>query len=73
MSAVCANVIHIRKNHTGSERSEGNKAMIKMPKQVNVKCDECGYEDEAMWGDFGSEQPCLNCDAAPAQLSKVGT
>jgi hypothetical protein len=27
MSAKYANVIHIRKNHTGSERSEGNKAM----------------------------------------------
>lgn len=46
--------------------------MIRMPKQVNVICDECGYADEAMWGDFGSEQPCLNCDAAPSQLSKVG-
>jgi hypothetical protein len=43
-----------------------------MPKQVNVECEECGYADEAMWSDFGSEQPCLNCDAAPTSLVKVG-
>ena len=59
--------------HMGTTRFQSvGVVMIRMPKQVNVKCDECGYEDEAMWGDFGSEQPCLNCDAAPAQLSKVG-
>ncbi len=42
-----------------------------MPKQVSVKCEECGYQDEAMWSDYGSEQPCLNCDAANVHLVKV--
>jgi hypothetical protein len=54
------------------EIPQREEIMIKMPKVVNVICDECGFEDEANWGEYGSEQPCLSCDAAPVYLSKVG-
>jgi hypothetical protein len=40
MSVKYANVIHIRKNHTGSERSKGNKAMKLYQKaKNNIVCD----------------------------------
>ena len=42
-----------------------------MPIQVSVICVQCGYKDEAMWSDYGSEQPCLNCDAPNVDLVKV--
>jgi ribosomal protein S27E len=42
-----------------------------MPKYTNVKCEDCGFEDIVVWGLYGSEQPCLNCDAASIYLRKV--
>ena len=48
------------------------RGIIKMPKLVKVICDDCGYKDEAYWGEYGSEQPCLNCDAPNIYLRKIG-
>lgn len=39
-----------------------------MPKIVKVKCSLCGGTDEAVWSDYGAEQPCFNCDAAAVYL-----
>ena len=44
---------------------------VKMPQLVNVKCDICGYLDQAYWSEFGAEQPCLACDASPIDLIRV--
>lgn len=44
---------------------------IKMPKLVDVKCDNCGTSDEAYWSEFGAEQSCFACDSAPIYLSRV--
>lgn len=41
---------------------------IKMPTVKKVICLNCGTSDLANWSDFGSEQPCLNCDSAPVYL-----
>ena len=54
-----------------STENEGKK-MIKMPILVNVKCDKCGWDDEVYFSEYGAEQSCFNCDAAPIYLSKVG-
>jgi len=43
-----------------------------MPKVVKVQCDSCGATDVANWSQYGAEQPCLTCDAAPVYLAKVG-
>jgi hypothetical protein len=52
-------------------RSGGGSMSIQMPKLVQVICDECDYRDQAYWSQFGAQQPCLMCDAAPVYLSKV--
>jgi ribosomal protein S27E len=44
---------------------------IKMPKLLDVVCDQCGETDQAYFSAYGSEQPCLACGAAPVFLSKV--
>ena len=44
---------------------------IQMPKLVDVKCNECGATDQAWWSEFGSEQPCLNCDTPAVNLIRV--
>jgi hypothetical protein len=44
---------------------------IKMPVLVEVICTECSATDEAWWSVFGAEQPCLNCNIAPAFLKKI--
>ena len=41
---------------------------MKMPTLTQVTCLSCGEIDQAFWGDFGSEQPCLNCDAPAIDL-----
>lgn len=46
--------------------------MIKMPKLVKAICENCKTEDEVYWGQYGSEQSCLNCDAPPMSFVKVG-
>ena len=37
-------------------------------KLQKVICNICENVDEAWWSDFGAEQPCLNCAAAPVEL-----
>jgi hypothetical protein len=37
-------------------------------KLKKVICSICKNVDEAWWSDFGAEQPCLNCAAAPVEL-----
>lgn len=44
---------------------------IKMPTLTNVICLGCGYKDQAWWSEFGSEQPCLNCDAPNVYVVKA--
>jgi hypothetical protein len=44
---------------------------ILMPKLVKAICSNCKTEDEVFWGQFGSEQTCLNCDCPPALMVKV--
>lgn len=44
---------------------------IKMPILVNVECLSCGDIDFANWSDFGSEQPCLSCDAPAIDLVRI--
>jgi len=44
---------------------------IKMPKIVNAICDQCGYIDDVVWGQYGSETYCFACSAAPIYFTKV--
>jgi hypothetical protein len=44
---------------------------IKMPKLVNAVCDLCGYNDDVVWGQYGSETYCSVCNAAPINFTKV--
>jgi hypothetical protein len=48
------------------------KVAIQMPTDEKVICEECGSLQEAVWGPYGSEFPCIECDAAPVYLAKVG-
>ena len=50
---------------------EGKLMNIQMPILKKVICLDCGYKDEAYWGEFGSEQPCLNCDAPNSYIAKI--
>ena len=43
-----------------------------MPKVVDVECLECGTTDQANWSEFGAEQFCRYCDAAPVYLAMKG-
>lgn len=45
---------------------------IQLPKTVNAICTECNEKQETNWDQFGSLLPCINCDAAPVRLEKVG-
>ena len=38
---------------------------------VKVQCEVCGMTDESVWSEYGAEQPCLNCDAAPMDLVRI--
>lgn len=44
---------------------------VKMPQLTNVICLDCNTTDQAFWSDFGSEQPCLNCNAPAVNLVKA--
>lgn len=39
-----------------------------MPTIERVICLSCGVVDEVNWGEFGAEQPCLECDAPAVHL-----
>jgi hypothetical protein len=45
---------------------------IWMPTVEDVVCQECNELQQILWGKFGAELPCINCDAAPVFLAKVG-
>lgn len=42
-----------------------------MPKVSYGKCLECLIAAEYFFNEYGSTQPCVNCDAAPIQIIKV--
>jgi hypothetical protein len=44
---------------------------IQMPVAVKAICSNCKTVDEVYWGQYGSEQSCLNCDSAPISMEKV--
>jgi hypothetical protein len=44
---------------------------IKLPKIVQAVCAECGYQDEVVWGQYGSETYCFVCNAAPIHFTIV--
>lgn len=39
---------------------------------MKVECLECGTNDIAYWSEFGAEQSCRYCDAAPVYLAMKG-
>jgi hypothetical protein len=44
---------------------------IKMPKVSYGKCMECQVAAEYYFSEFGSNEPCINCDASPINIIKV--
>jgi hypothetical protein len=44
---------------------------IKMPKVSYGKCQECQVAAEYYFSEFGSNEPCINCDASPSTIIKV--
>ena len=38
---------------------------------LKAKCDNCQTIQEVYWGNYGSENSCINCDAAPVCLTKI--
>jgi hypothetical protein len=45
---------------------------ILMPTLVKAICSNCKTPDEVYWGEYGSEQCCLNCECPPVSMEKVG-
>jgi len=45
------------------------KVMINQMKLVS--CENCKVTQEVIWGDFGAEYPCINCESAPVSLHEV--
>jgi hypothetical protein len=44
---------------------------VKMPKVSFGKCPDCQTAAEYYFGAFGSEESCINCGSAPANIIKV--
>jgi len=44
---------------------------INMPRVAHHKCVECGIIAEYYFNEYGSNEPCISCDAAPVSLIKV--
>lgn len=42
-----------------------------MPTYKTAQCAACGDVAEYAFGPYGSEEPCINCDAAPVQLIEL--
>ena len=47
------------------------KMTVKMPKVSFGKCPDCQTAAEYYFGAFGSEESCINCGSAPANIIKV--
>lgn len=48
------------------------KKKLFLPKVTEVVCIDCQVSQEAVWGPYGSEFPCVYCDSAPVNLVKKG-
>jgi len=44
---------------------------IQMPKVSYGKCLECQVAAEYYFSEYGSQESCINCDAAPSLIIKV--